>query len=100
MTSRKESAQPKQEQSKEPRAASDKNKKKQQYTVSFYHDWCKQCGLCVAFCPKKIIRNVRNGKPEITDEELCTGCRFCEMHCPDFAITVGVRTPKRRKSDE
>jgi len=54
----------------------------------------------MAFCPRKIIRAVKNGKPEIVDEDKCTGCRFCEMHCPDFAITVEVRTPKRRKTDE
>ena len=23
--------------------------------VTFRQDWCKGCGLCVAFCPKKII---------------------------------------------
>lgn len=81
---------------KKPRPA----KKKKSYSVSFYHDWCKQCGLCMAFCPKKIIKADKNGKPEIIDEDKCTGCRFCEMHCPDFAITVGIRTPKRRKTDE
>ncbi len=54
----------------------------------------------MAFCPKKIIRADKNGKPVITNEDLCTGCRFCEMHCPDFAITVEVRNPQRRKTDE
>ncbi|MCL7488427.1 MAG: 4Fe-4S binding protein [Desulfobulbaceae bacterium] len=73
---------------------------KKSHAVSFYHDWCKECGLCMAFCPKKIIRADKNGKPVITNEDLCTGCRFCEMHCPDFAITVEVRTPRRRKTDE
>jgi 2-oxoglutarate ferredoxin oxidoreductase subunit delta len=29
----------------------------------------------------------------------CIGCRFCEIHCPDFAITVSPRTPKRRETD-
>ena len=74
--------------------------KKKSFTVSFYHDWCKQCGLCVAFCPKEIITAAKSGKPSITDQEKCIGCRFCEMHCPDFAITVEVKTPKRRKTDE
>ena len=63
-------------------------KSKKSFTVSFYHDWCKQCGLCMAFCPQKIIKADKLGKPEILDEKRCTGCRFCEMHCPDFAITV------------
>jgi len=82
-----------------PKSAGSQEKKKS-YAVSFYHDWCKQCGLCMAFCPRKIIKADKNGNPEITDEDLCTGCRFCEMHCPDFAITVEVRTPRRRKTDE
>lgn len=73
---------------------------KNSYTVSFYHDWCKQCGLCMAFCPKKIIKADNNGKPKITDASRCSGCRFCEMHCPDFAITVEIKMPKRRKTDE
>ena len=29
----------------------------------------------------------------------CIGCRFCEIHCPDFAITVSERQLKRRKGD-
>ena len=73
---------------------------KKSYTVSFYHDWCKQCGLCIAFCPKQIIKAAKNGNPEIKDEDRCIGCRFCEMHCPDFAITVEIKTPLRRKTDE
>lgn len=84
---------PKANKAKTPAAA-------QSYTVSFYHDWCKQCGLCMAFCPKKIIKADKNGKPEITDAGKCAGCRFCEMHCPDFAITVESTTPRRRKTDE
>jgi len=54
----------------------------------------------MAFCPKKIIKADKNGKPEMTNAGKCTGCRFCEMHCPDFAITVESTTPRRRKTDE
>ncbi|MCW5209220.1 4Fe-4S binding protein [Desulfobulbus sp. US1] len=28
-------------------------KKKKQFDVSFYYDWCKSCGICMAFCPQK-----------------------------------------------
>ncbi|MCI5224519.1 MAG: 2-ketoglutarate oxidoreductase subunit delta [Candidatus Electrothrix sp. AR4] len=77
-----------------------KKKKKKYFTVSFYHDWCKICGICMAFCPKKIIRPGQNGKPEIIDKDSCIGCRFCEMHCPDFAITVSERTPYGRRADD
>ncbi len=75
-------------------------KKKKLYDVSFFHAWCKACGICVEFCPKKIIKSDKTGKPEIFDADSCIGCRFCEIHCPDFAITVDLRVPKRRKTDE
>nr|WP_321468217.1 4Fe-4S binding protein [uncultured Desulfobulbus sp.] len=70
-----------------------------QFDVAFYHDWCKACGICMAFCPKKIILADKNGKPVVKEQDQCIGCRFCEMHCPDFAITVSERRPKRRKDD-
>ncbi len=69
------------------------------FDVAFYHDWCKACGICMAFCPKKIIHADRGGKPMVEEPDKCIGCRFCEMHCPDFAITVNERRPKRRKDD-
>jgi len=69
------------------------------FDVAFYHDWCKACGICMAFCPKKIILADKNGKPVVEEADKCIGCRFCELHCPDFAITVSERRPKRRKDD-
>jgi 2-oxoglutarate ferredoxin oxidoreductase subunit delta len=53
----------------------------------------------MAFCPQKIIKANKNGKPEIIEMDNCVGCRFCEIHCPDFAITVSDRKPKRRQND-
>jgi len=74
-------------------------RKKTLYDVSFYHDWCKSCGICMAFCPKQIIGADERGRPVMEDADRCVGCRFCELHCPDFAITVSERRPKRRKDD-
>jgi 2-oxoglutarate ferredoxin oxidoreductase subunit delta len=74
-------------------------RKKKHFDVSFYHDWCKACGICMAFCPQQIIKADKTGRPEIRDTDHCVGCRFCEIHCPDFAITVSERKPKRRKND-
>ncbi len=76
---------------KEPVAVPESAKAKQHYDVEFYHAWCKACGLCMAFCPKKIILPDRVGKPHVDEPDKCIGCRFCEMHCPDFAITVSER---------
>ncbi len=71
----------------------------QHFDIAFYRDWCKACGLCMAFCPRKIILPDKNGKPGVLEPDLCMGCRFCEIHCPDFAITISQRQPKRRRDD-
>lgn len=73
--------------------------KKKYFDVFFYLDWCKACGLCIAFCPQKIISADKNGRPVMDDADRCVGCRFCEIHCPDFAITISERKPKRRRND-
>ena len=74
-------------------------KKKKHFDVFFYHDWCKACGICMNFCLQNIISADKNGKPVMEDADRCAGCRFCELHCPDFAITVSDRKPKRRAGD-
>ena len=63
-------------------------KKKGQTLVCVYPDWCKGCGLCVAFCPGKVLEMNALGKAEALSPEECLNCGFCELHCPDFAITV------------
>ncbi len=81
-------------------AAKEPEKLKKKYSeVSFFHDWCKSCGICMAFCPKQIIKKDKIGKPFIDEPDKCIGCRFCEIHCPDFAVSVSRRSPKRRKTD-
>ncbi|MBU0943045.1 MAG: 4Fe-4S binding protein [Proteobacteria bacterium] len=87
---------------KEPPASTPKSAKKKRklYTVTFFHNWCKSCGLCSAFCIKKIILKDETGRPYIEDMDSCTGCRFCEIHCPDFAITIKNRHPVRRSTDD
>ena len=67
-----------------------KNPKKL-YDQIIFQDWCKGCGICSAFCPKKVIGSGENGKPVIERPDDCNGCRFCEIHCPDFAINIKER---------
>ena len=74
-----------------------KKQKGRLYSVAFFLDWCKACGLCAALCPRKIILRDETGKPRIEVMDRCTGCRFCQIHCPDFAITVKDRYPDRRR---
>ena len=68
--------------------------KKTKYSIEIYKSWCKRCGICVAFCPAKVLSQDNAGTVCIKDPDLCTGCQLCELRCPDFAIHVS--TPKKR----
>ena len=62
---------------------------KPKYRVLINQDWCKGCGICIEYCPKKIL--VAEGldqKARVTDESLCINCTLCGVHCPDFAIEI------------
>jgi 2-oxoglutarate ferredoxin oxidoreductase subunit delta len=59
-----------------------------EYRINIYRDWCKSCGICAAFCPRQCLRLDDDGNPVVDKAERCTGCRWCELHCPDFAICV------------
>jgi 2-oxoglutarate ferredoxin oxidoreductase subunit delta len=67
------------------------------YDQQIFRDWCKGCGICVAFCPKQVYEMDESGKSVVVKADDCIGCRFCVLHCPDFAITVTRRFPDRRK---
>ena len=56
--------------------------------VEIYRGWCKKCGICIAFCPKKALEEDEASYPFIKDPDKCTACGWCEMRCPDFAIVV------------
>ncbi len=81
---------------KEQSAQSNQSKnKKAKYTIDIFRAWCKSCGICAAFCPRKCIEMDENNEPIIVAPEKCTGCGWCETHCPDFAISVRpVREPR------
>ena len=50
-------------------------------------EWCKGCGICVAFCPKSVL--IMSGhKVSVAQPDQCIKCMLCELRCPDFAITV------------
>jgi 2-oxoglutarate ferredoxin oxidoreductase subunit delta len=59
-----------------------------EYKINIYRDWCKSCGICAAFCPRQCLSLDAEGAPVVDKAERCTGCRWCELHCPDFAICV------------
>ena len=72
---------------------------KKHYRQTIFKDWCKKCGICSSFCPKNVIGQDEDGGPIFERPEDCIGCRFCELHCPDFAITV-TEIPSEQKEDE
>ena len=62
-------------------------------------DWCKGCGICVAFCPKTVLALDDKDKAFAARIEACIACRLCELRCPDLAIEVEVEeTSEEKKS--
>jgi len=51
-------------------------------------DLCKACGICIELCPQKVFDADGQGRPQVRRPADCTRCRFCEQHCPDFALEV------------
>jgi 2-oxoglutarate ferredoxin oxidoreductase subunit delta len=71
-----------------------------EYDIDIFRDWCKSCGICAAFCPRHCIGLDENGAPVVQDAKRCTGCRWCELHCPDFAICVKELVTGEKKPEE
>ena len=64
------------------------------FQVRFDANVCKGCGLCIMFCPKKIIEastNINNkgySPSEVVAQKKCIGCKACALVCPDGAIEI------------
>lgn len=71
-----------------------KGKKNSYFCVDIKKDKCKECGLCIYYCPSKYLvyssdlnkRGVKFAK--IKKENNCIGCGFCYLICPDSCIEV------------
>lgn len=59
--------------------------------VVFFLSWCKQCEICVAFCPRDALRMNDQQYPYLAYPERCNLCGICEVMCPDLAITIPAR---------
>jgi len=67
------------------------------YKVRVDEKLCKGCLLCAYFCRERgagiLLKSDKatifgGYVPRVEGE--CIGCRWCEMVCPDFAISVEV----------
>lgn len=62
--------------------------------IEVKEDWCKGCNICIERCPVNALeesdhlnkRGVR--PPQLKKNNECNDCRYCELICPDLAITV------------
>ncbi|MGD8458219.1 MAG: 4Fe-4S binding protein [Anaerolineales bacterium] len=69
--------------------------------VHVIEERCKGCGICVEFCPKKVLAiskqsNSKGYFPPKIENDNCINCGLCTLLCPDFAIYVedgGLRPP-------
>ncbi|MBD3368872.1 4Fe-4S dicluster domain-containing protein [Candidatus Fermentibacteria bacterium] len=56
--------------------------------IRIYPEWCKGCGICVAFCPKQVLEMGEDQKAHVAHPERCIRCFLCARRCPDFAIAL------------
>ena len=57
-------------------------------TVTIDREWCKGCGICIAFCPKEALALDHEGKACWAHPDRCIRCGLCELRCPDVAIDL------------
>ena len=52
-------------------------------------NWCKGCGYCIKYCPKKVL-SFAEPAPEgvVWEAEKCVYCTLCDKKCPNGAIKV------------
>ena len=55
---------------------------------------CKGCGICVEFCPKKVLSLDTLGRVQVVNGEDCIACGQCELRCPDYAKFVDKKVEK------
>ncbi|UCE52434.1 MAG: 4Fe-4S binding protein [Desulfobacterales bacterium] len=65
--------------------------------------YCKGCLICVEICAPKAIKacgkiNSRGYNLPIEDDmQRCSGCKLCEIVCPDFALAIETDETNTKK---
>ena len=83
---------------------SEKDNEAGQTGVSINQHLCKACGLCIHFCPKKVLRpgpTINEMGYSATEYigEGCIGCGNCFYICPEPG-TIRVQRPDRKKGGQ
>ena len=61
-------------------------------TVYVIAEECKECGLCISFCPRGVLEFSADSNskghhyPVVVKEGQCANCLLCCLICADFAI--------------
>jgi 2-oxoglutarate ferredoxin oxidoreductase subunit delta len=64
------------------------------HIVKINAEMCKGCGLCIAYCTKKMLRESEQLNKagyhyaEPGDMDQCSGCLICTLVCPEVIIEV------------
>jgi len=58
--------------------------------ININYDYCKRCGICIAFCNREVFTTDEYEKPVVDFLDRCVNCKLCVLRCPDFAIRLEV----------
>ena len=58
------------------------------FKITVNEVWCKACGICADYCPKKVFDLNPEHPVTAARPQDCIGCGMCVLRCPDFALEV------------